>query len=121
MLNIDLPIHAPPGQLDAEGQKMFEVWQARKSKLIQDFLAQNTKPTYAAVDNGTKLTHGSFMDVRFLNAQTERSDPQRHVEELHAINEINVAFFDATLKINSDKLHNLFGRGISGLSFERLR
>jgi hypothetical protein len=121
MLNIDLPIHAPPGQLDAEGQQMFEVWQARKSKLVQDFLAQNTKTTYAAVDKGTNLTHGSFMDVRFLNAQTERSDPQRHVEELNAINEINVAFFDATLKNNSDKLQKLFARGISGLSFERLR
>jgi len=120
MLNIDLPIHAPPGQLDTEGQKMFEVWQARKSRLVQDFLAQNTKTTYAAVDKGTKLTHGSFMDVRFLNAQTEGSDPQRHLEELHAINEINVAFFDAVLKSNSDKLQKLLANGISGLSFERL-
>jgi hypothetical protein len=41
---------------------------------------------------GTKLTHGSFMDVRSLNAQTEGSDPQRHLEEFQAINEVNVAF-----------------------------
>ena len=55
---------------------MFEVWQARKSKLVKDFLAQNTNTTYA-LNKGTKLTHGSFMMYVFLTLKPK--DPTRSV------------------------------------------
>ncbi len=101
MLNIDLPIHAP--QLDAEGQKMFEVRQAKKSKLVQDFLSQNTKTTYTFLTLKPKDLTRRAIWMSFMRSMKSMSH-----------------LFDATLKSDSDKLQKLFAQGVSGLSFERL-
>src|SRR3954454_20935052 len=92
-LNIDVPIHLSPGDVDAEGEKSFNAWQAKKSKLLQDFLVQNAKQTYSVVSRESGLAHGSFMDVHVLNALSDHKDPRASLGDLVLINRLNLAFF----------------------------
>ncbi len=120
LLNIDVPIHLSPGDVDAEGEKSFDAWQARKSKLLQDFLLQNARPTYSVLSRRRGLAHGSFMDVRVLNALSDHKDPGDSLADLVLINELNLAFFDATLKASAGRLQDLMRRASSGVTIERL-
>jgi hypothetical protein len=118
LLNIDVPIHLSPGDVDAEGERLFNAWQAKKSKLLQDFLLQNAKPTYSVVSRRSGLAHGSFMDVRVLNELSDHKDPENSLADLALINELNLAFFDATLKGKTERLQELISHTSSGLTIQ---
>lgn len=121
LLNIDVPVHLSPGDLDAEGEKRFKAWQAEKSKLLQDFLTQNAMPTYSVVSRRSGLAHGSFMDVRFLNALSDHKLPGESLADLVLINKLNLAFFDAALKGSHRRLKSLMSDASTGLTIQRLR
>jgi hypothetical protein len=120
LLNFDVPIHLSPGDVDAEVEKSFNARQAKKSKLLRDFLVQNRKPTWAVVSRRSGLAHGSFMDVRVLNALSDHKDPGDSLADLVLINKLNLAFFDATLKSSYGRLEALMWDTSSGLSIQRL-
>jgi hypothetical protein len=120
LLNIDVPIHVAPGDMDAEGEKSFNEWQAKKSKMLENFLLQNAKPTYSVVSRRSGLAHGSFMDVRVLNALSGHKDPEVSLADLVLINKLNLAFFDAMLKGSPGQLKDLMRDASSGLTVKRL-
>lgn len=118
LLNIDVPIRLSPGDVDAAGEKSFNAWQARKSKLLQHFLLQNAKPTYNVLSQRSGLAHGSFMDVRVLNALSDHKDPGDSLADLVLINEVNLAFFSATLKGSTGQFQDLMRHASSGLTIQ---
>jgi predicted dienelactone hydrolase len=119
LLNTDVPILAP-GSLNDEGKKSFKEWDAKKAKLLQDFLQQNSKPTYSIVSQRSGFGHGSFMDVRFLNALSEHKDPTKSLSDIVLVNQVNLAFFDYTLKGKPDRLQELMRDKSLGLTIQQL-
>lgn len=120
LLNIDVPIHLSPGDLDSEGKKSFGEWQSRKAKLLQDFLSQNSRPTYSVLIQRDGFGHGSFLDVRYLNALSENQDPKDTLDDLVLIDQLNLAFFDDTLKSKPSSFEKLMRQKAAGLTVQRL-
>ena len=84
-LNIDVPIHLSPGDVDAEGEKGFNAWQAKKSKVLQDFLVQNAKPTYSVVSRQSGLAHGLLPHHYGVAVHAARSDPAEPLTGVAAV------------------------------------
>lgn len=120
LFNIDVKFMIPPVP-DENLRQQIARWQQKKADALAAFLKQNKAATYITYIDAPGFSHLSFTDVPYLAAVAKQGDTQPAQVNLALTNSFTLAFFDAILKQNDERLKQLISKPAPGVSIQKIQ